>query len=51
MDEETTRRRRILVIGTGAAGLLAGLGASVPLISSMAPSAKARAAGAPVRLS
>ncbi len=50
MDEETTRRRRILVIGTGAAGVLAGLGASVPFISSMAPSAKARAAGAPVEV-
>ncbi len=50
MNEETQRRRRILVIGTGVAGALGGLGASIPLLSSMAPSAKARAAGAPVEV-
>ncbi len=43
--EKNVRKRRMLVLGTGAVGLAGGLGASIPFIASMAPSARARAAG------
>ena len=48
--EKNVRKRRMLVLGTGAVGLAGGLGASIPFIASMAPSARARAAGAPVEV-
>lgn len=41
-------RRRDLVIATGAAGGIAAVASTVPLVASMAPSERARAAGAPV---
>ncbi len=48
--EENGRKRRMLVLGTGAVGVVGALGGSVPFIASMAPSARARAAGAPVEV-
>jgi ubiquinol-cytochrome c reductase iron-sulfur subunit len=44
------RRRRILIVATSAASTLAGIAAAVPFAMSMAPSARARAAGAPVEV-
>jgi len=44
------RKRRILVVATSVAGGLAGVAAAVPFAMSMAPSARARAAGAPVEV-
>lgn len=43
-------KRRRLVIATGAAGAIAGVGAATPFVLSMTPSARARAAGAPVEV-
>ena len=50
MSEEKDNKRRILTFGAGAAGLLGIMGASVPFFASMTPSARARAAGAPVEV-
>jgi ubiquinol-cytochrome c reductase iron-sulfur subunit len=44
------KRRRMLVIATSAAGAAAGLGVATPFVLSMTPSARARAAGAPVEV-
>ena len=44
------KRRRYLLIATGAAGGVAGVGAAAPFFVSMFPSARARAAGAPVEI-
>ena len=51
MSEEGVdpRRRRLLAITTGL-GLVGSVYAAVPFVASMAPSARARAAGAPVEV-
>ena len=49
-DSTNTGRRRFLVGSTSVVGAAGVAGASVPLIGSWNPSAKARAAGAPVRI-
>jgi ubiquinol-cytochrome c reductase iron-sulfur subunit len=43
-------RRRMLVVATSAVGAVAGVATAVPFALSMAPSARARAAGAPVEV-
>ncbi|HUF22260.1 MAG TPA: ubiquinol-cytochrome c reductase iron-sulfur subunit [Burkholderiales bacterium] len=43
-------KRRMLVAATGVAGAVAGLGVATPFVMSMTPSARARAAGAPVEV-
>lgn len=43
-------KRRMLIGATGVAGAVAGLGVATPFVMSMAPSARARAAGAPVEV-
>ncbi|MBI4997505.1 MAG: ubiquinol-cytochrome c reductase iron-sulfur subunit [Rhodocyclales bacterium] len=40
--------RRQLLVATSAAGALAGIGVAIPLVSSLMPSERAKAAGAPV---
>lgn len=51
MAEQIDRnRRRMLVIATSVAGSVAGIAAVIPFAASMAPSARARAAGAPVEV-
>jgi ubiquinol-cytochrome c reductase iron-sulfur subunit len=50
MDEPMDPKRRQLLIATSVAGAVAGAGIAIPLISSMAPSERARAAGAPVEV-
>ncbi len=47
---EINRRRRNLVIGTAAAGGVAGVAAAVPFVESMEPSERAKALGAPVEV-
>ena len=42
-------RRRLLVGASTAVGAVGAVGAAVPFVSSWNPSAKAKAAGAPVR--
>ena len=49
-DSTNTGRRRFLVGSTSGVGAAGVAGASVPFIGSWNPSAKARAAGAPVRI-
>lgn len=49
-DSTNTGRRRFLVGSTSALGAAGVVGAAVPFIGSWNPSAKARAAGAPVRI-
>ena len=49
-DEQVDRRRRLLLAVTSGVGLVGVAGAVVPFVSSMAPSARARAAGAPVEV-
>ncbi|MBM87707.1 MAG: ubiquinol-cytochrome c reductase iron-sulfur subunit [Gammaproteobacteria bacterium] len=49
-DSNNTGRRRFLVGSTSVVGAAGVAGASVPFIGSWNPSAKARAAGAPVRV-
>ena len=44
------KKRRLLLVATGAAGAVAGLGVAAPFIASWFPSAKALAAGAPVEV-
>jgi ubiquinol-cytochrome c reductase iron-sulfur subunit len=43
-------KRRQLLIATSIAGAVAGAGIAIPLLSSLAPSERARAAGAPVEV-
>jgi ubiquinol-cytochrome c reductase iron-sulfur subunit len=43
-------KRRRLLIATSVAGAAAGVGVAIPLLSSMAPSDRAKAAGAPVEV-
>jgi ubiquinol-cytochrome c reductase iron-sulfur subunit len=43
-------RRRTLIAWTGVAGAVAGIGVATPFVMSMFPSARARAAGAPVEV-
>lgn len=43
-------RRRQLLVATSAAGAAAGLGIAIPLVSSLMPSERAKAAGAPVEV-
>lgn len=49
-DNVDQRKRRMLVVATGVAGAIGGIAVAVPFAMSMAPSAKARAAGAPVEI-
>ena len=49
-DSTDTGRRRFLVGSTSAVGAVGVAGAAVPFVGSWNPSAKARAAGAPVRV-
>jgi len=44
------RKRRFLLAATSIAGGVAGVAAAVPFVASMSPSARARAAGAPVEV-
>ena len=54
MDKESrtdnTGRRYFLIASTAAVSVVGAMGAAVPFISSWQPSAKARAAGAPIRI-
>ncbi|MGH8247274.1 MAG: ubiquinol-cytochrome c reductase iron-sulfur subunit [Gammaproteobacteria bacterium] len=51
MAEQIDRtKRRMLVVATSVAGGVAGIAAAIPFALSMAPSARARAAGAPVEV-
>jgi ubiquinol-cytochrome c reductase iron-sulfur subunit len=52
MSEQTKvdKMRRNLVVATSVAGGVAGVGAAVPFVTSMWPSERARAAGAPVEV-
>ncbi len=49
-DSENAGRRRFLVGSTSVVGAVGVAGAAVPFVGSWNPSAKARAAGAPVRI-
>lgn len=49
-DSTNTGRRRFLVGSTSVVGAAGAVGAAVPFVGSWNPSAKARAAGAPVRI-
>lgn len=49
-DSNNAGRRRFLVGSTSAVGAVGVVGAAVPFVGSWSPSAKARAAGAPVRI-
>lgn len=49
-DNVDKGKRRMLIIATGAAGAVGGLFVAAPFVMSMTPSARARAAGAPVEL-
>lgn len=49
-DNVDQGKRRMLIIATGAAGAVGGLGVAAPFVMSMTPSARARAAGAPVEV-
>ena len=49
-DSTNAGRRKFLVGSTSAAGVAGVAGAAIPFIGSWNPSAKARAAGAPVRI-
>lgn len=46
--DEIRRQRRKLLIATSAAGGVAAAATAVPFVASLTPSARARAAGAPV---
>ena len=51
MAESVDRgKRRMLVMASGVAGTIAGIGVAAPFVMSMAPSARARAAGAPIEV-
>jgi ubiquinol-cytochrome c reductase iron-sulfur subunit len=47
-DKGIDKKRRYLLVATSAAGGAAGVGAAIPFILSLFPSARAKAAGAPV---
>ena len=47
-DEVNLGRRRVLTVMTSAVGAVGAVGAAVPFVGSWSPSAKAKAAGAPV---
>ena len=49
-QQKVDKTRRNLVVATSAVGAAAGVGVAVPFISSMTPSEKAKAAGAPVEI-
>ena len=49
-DEVDEKRRRMLTTGMGVVGAVGAAAFAVPLVSSMSPSARARAAGAPVEV-
>ncbi len=49
-DAIDMKRRRTLIAWTSAAGAVAGIGVAVPFVMSMFPSARARAAGAPIEV-
>lgn len=49
-QKKVDKTRRNLIVVTSAAGTVAGVGAAVPFVTSMWPSARARAAGAPVEI-
>ncbi len=49
-EEGVSRSRRTLVAFTGLAGAVAGVAVATPFLMSMAPSERARAAGAPVEV-
>ena len=49
-QEKIDKKRRNLVIATSVVGGAAGVGAAVPFVASMWPSARAQAAGAPVEV-
>lgn len=49
-DAIDKKKRRTLIAWTSAAGAVAGIGVAVPFVMSMFPSARARAAGAPVEV-
>ena len=49
-DSSDTGRRRFLVASSSVLGTAGVVGATVPFVGSWTPSAKARAAGAPVRI-
>jgi ubiquinol-cytochrome c reductase iron-sulfur subunit len=48
LDEVDEKRRRLLLIATSAASVVAGVAVAVPFLASWFPSARALAAGAPV---
>lgn len=48
-DKVNKSRRRLLAAATSAVGAVGAVGAAVPFVGSWSPSAKARAAGAPVK--
>ena len=49
-DEVNHGRRRVLTVATVAVGAVGAVGAAVPFVGSWSPSAKAKAAGAPVEV-
>lgn len=49
-DHVDKQRRRFLTVATVGVGAIGGVAAAVPFIESMSPSARARAAGAPIRV-
>jgi ubiquinol-cytochrome c reductase iron-sulfur subunit len=49
-DSIDKKKRRTLIAWTSAAGAVAGIGVAVPFVMSMFPSARARAAGAPIEV-
>lgn len=49
-EEETLKKRRLLIGATGAIGAGAGLAAATPFVASLRPSKKAYAEGAPVSI-
>jgi ubiquinol-cytochrome c reductase iron-sulfur subunit len=49
-DGVNAARRKFLIGATGAVGAVGAVGAAVPFVGSWAPSAKAKAAGAPARV-
>src|SRR5437868_12867990 len=49
-QEKVDQTRRNLVVATGAVGGVAALGAAVPFVTSMWPSERAKAGGAPVEV-
>jgi ubiquinol-cytochrome c reductase iron-sulfur subunit len=50
MSDVVSRKRRMLLLATSMTGTVGGVIAAAPFVMSMAPSARARAAGAPVEV-